>query len=138
VIPFPAFHDVPCVGYFIKHPDCGSIMFLTDSCQSGYTFSGLNHILIECNYSDTKLIESINAGRVLPTQRNRLMVSHMELESCKQALKENDLSNVANIVLLHLSFNNSDEHLFVSEVQKITGKAVYAAKPGLSITLNNF
>ena len=27
VIPFPAFHDVPCVGYFIKHPDCGSIMF---------------------------------------------------------------------------------------------------------------
>ena len=129
---------MPCVGYFIKHPDCGSIMFLTDSCQSGYTFSGLNHILIECNYSDTKLIESINAGRVLPTQRNRLMVSHMELESCKQALKENDLSNVANIVLLHLSSNNSDEHLFVSEVQKITGKAVYAAKPGLSITLNNF
>ena len=50
----------------------------------------------------------------------------------------NDLSNVANIVLLHLSSNNSDEHLFVSEVQKITGKAVYAAKPGLSITLNNF
>lgn len=138
VIPFPAFHDVPCVGYFIKHPDCGSIMFLTDSCQSGYTFSGLNHILIECNYSDTKLIESINAGRVLPTQRNRLMVSHMELESCKQALKENDLSNVANIVLLHLSSNNSDEHLFVSEVQKLTGKAVYAAKPGLSITLNKF
>lgn len=62
----------------------------------------------------------------------------MELESCKQALKENDLSNVANIVLLHLSSNNSDEHLFVSEVQKLTGKAVYAAKPGLSITLNNF
>ena len=52
--------------------------------------------------------------------------------------EENDLSNVANIVLLHLSSNNSDEHLFVSEVQKITGKAVYAAKPGLSITLNNF
>ena len=48
------------------------------------------------------------------------------------------MSYVANIVLLHLSSNNSDEHLFVSEVQKITGKAVYAAKPGLSITLNNF
>lgn len=43
----------------------------------------------------------------------------MELESCKQALKENDLSNVANIVLLHLSSNNSDEHLFVSEVQNL-------------------
>ena len=136
VIPFPAYHDVPCVGFLINHTACGNIMFLTDSCQCGYSFPDLNHVLVECNYSDSKLIDSINAGRVLPSQRNRLLGSHMELESCKQTLRDNDLSNVMNIVLLHLSSNNSDEPFFVSEVQKLTGKVVYAAKPGLNIPLN--
>lgn len=136
VIPFPAYHDVPCVGFLINHTACGNIMFLTDSCQCGYSFTDLNHVLVECNYSDSKLIDSINAGRVLPSQRNRLLGSHMELESCKQTLRDNDLSNVMNIVLLHLSSNNSDEPFFVSEVQKLTGKVVYAAKPGLNIPLN--
>ena len=136
VVPFPAYHDVPCVGFLINHIACGNIMFLTDSCQCGYSFPDLNHVLVECNYSDSKLIDSINAGLVLPSQRSRLLDSHMELESCKQTLRDNDLSNVMNIVLLHLSSNNSDEPFFVSEVQKLTGKVVYAAKPGLNITLN--
>lgn len=136
VAPFAACHDVPCVGYLIDHPETGRIMFLTDSYMCEYLFPGLNHVLIECNYSDRKLIESINAGHTLPSQRNRLLTSHMELETCKGILKANDLSNVSNIVLLHLSENNGDEPVFTSEIQKATGKVVYVAKPGLTIHLN--
>lgn len=136
VVPFQAYHDVPCVGYLIDHPETGRIMFLTDSYMCEYVFPGLNHVLIECNYSDSKLIESINAGITLSSQRNRLLTSHMELDTCKEILKTNDLSNVSNVVLLHLSKDNGDEPRFISEVQKVTGKVVYVAKPGLTIHLD--
>lgn len=136
VLPFDACHDVPCVGYLIDHPETGRIMFLTDSCMCEYVFPGLNQVMIECNYSDAKLVEAINAGRTLPSQRERLMASHMELNTCKGFLCANDLTNVANIVLLHLSDNNSDEKNFVSEIERQTGKVVYAAHTGLEIELD--
>ena len=136
VLPFDACHDVPCVGYLIDHPETGRIMFLTDSCMCEYVFPGLNQVMIECNYSDAKLVEAINAGRTLPSQRERLMTSHMELNTCKGFLCANDLTNVANIVLLHLSDNNSDEKNFVSEIDRQTGKVVYAAHTGLEIELD--
>lgn len=136
VLPFDACHDVPCVGYLIDHPETGRIMFLTDSCMCEYVFPGLNQVMIECNYSDAKLVEAINAGRTIPSQRERLMTSHMELNTCKGFLCANDLTNVANIVLLHLSDNNSDEKNFVSEIERQTGKVVYAAHTGLEIELD--
>lgn len=136
VLPFDACHDVPCVGYLIDHPETGRIMFLTDSCMCEYVFPGLNQVMIECNYSDAKLVEAINAGRTLPSQRERLMTSHMELNTCKGFLCANNLTNVANIVLLHLSDNNSDEKNFVSEIERQTGKVVYAAHTGLEIELD--
>jgi phosphoribosyl 1,2-cyclic phosphodiesterase len=136
VVPFPACHDVPCVGFQIEHPESGRIMFLTDSCMCEYLFPGLNHVLIECNYHDRKLIENIQRGITKSFQRERLLTTHMELESCKDFLISNDLSQVNNIVLLHLSNENSDEPFFVSEIQKQTGKVVYAAKPGLTIDIS--
>jgi phosphoribosyl 1,2-cyclic phosphodiesterase len=135
VAPFPTFHDVECAGFIIDHADCGRIMFLTDSCKCDYKFSGLNHILIECNYHTAKLIENINAEITQASQRERLMATHMELNTCKKYLSSIDLSGVQNIILLHLSNDNSDETLFVSEIQKLTGKPVYAACSGLNITL---
>lgn len=135
VLPFNACHDVPCVGYLIEHKETGRIMFLTDSCMCEYVFPGLNHVMIECNYSDEKLVEAINAGRTLPSQRDRLMTSHMELDTCKEFLRANDLSKVSNIILLHLSDNNSDEGRFVKEIERLTGKMVYAARAGLEIEL---
>lgn len=130
VFPFPASHDVPCVGYHIEHPDCGRVLFLTDSCDCIQTFAGLNHILIECNYSTSNLIEAINAGRTLKSQLDRLPNSHMELQTCKSVLSEHDLSQVQEIILLHLSKQNSDAQQFIDEIERHTGKVVYAAKPG--------
>lgn len=135
VAPFAAHHDVPTVGYVIDHPDTGRILFLTDSYMCDYTFPGLNHVMIECNYSNKKLLESIEAGITQPFQRTRLLTSHMELETCKEFLRSNDLSNVSNVVLLHLSKHNGDEPRFVSEIEMTTGKLVYAAKPGLTLQL---
>lgn len=136
VLPFNACHDVPCVGYLIAHPVCGKILFLTDSYMCEYQFKGLNHVLVECNYSDKALMEAINSGRTLPSQRERLMTSHMELNTCKEFLASNDLSKVSEIVILHLSENNADEPMMVSELERKTGKVVYVARPKMMIDLD--
>src|ERR1035437_412887 len=52
VLPFQAAHDVPCLGFLIKHEKIGTLLFLTDSFLCEYNFKCLNHALIECNYSD--------------------------------------------------------------------------------------
>lgn len=136
VLPFPAYHDVPCLGYIIDHPSCGKLLFLTDSYDCPYRFGKLNHILIECNYSEKNLVDAIRDGRTLLSQRARLLQSHMEFETCKEILRGIDLGDVQDIVLLHLSDNNSDEGYFVSEIERLTGKAVYAAKKGLTICID--
>lgn len=138
VLPYPAMHDVPCVGYLIEHEECGKIMFLTDSCQCESRFRNLSHVLIECNYSDLELRRAVSEGRTMRSQLDRLKISHLELGDCEEILSTTDLSRVSNIVLLHMSANNSNEDFFVSEIEKLTGKAVYAAKKGLTIDLTRY
>jgi len=136
VIPFELHHDVPCLGFLISHPDTGNILFITDSFMSDYVFQNLSHIILECNYADNILERNIENGSVYPGMRPRLLQTHMELETCKGIIQANDLDQVINIVLVHLSSGNSDEARFVSEVQQVSGKPVYAARKGLEIEFN--
>lgn len=138
VLPFRACHDVPCVGYLIEHPKCGKTLFLTDSYMCEYTFKGLNHIMVECNYSDVDLMKAIEAGRTLPAQRERLMTSHMELGTCLELLEANDLSEVSEIMLLHLSNDNSNEQRFKEAVEAATGIRTYIANPGLVVDIDKY
>lgn len=135
VIPFNACHDVACVGYIVDHSEIGRLFFLTDSYMCEYKIPKMNHILIECNYSDKELSKAIFEGRTLPSQKERLLTSHMELSNCINMLNANDLNNVSEIMLIHLSENNSNENYFLSEVERATGKIVYIANPGLTIEL---
>lgn len=133
VKPFEALHDVPCAGFLIAHAEIGRVLFLTDSCLCRYSFPGLTHIMMETNYSDPRLVEAITEGRTRQSQRDRLMTSHMELFNAIDAIKANNLSDVREIVILHLSDNNSNEAEFVRTVQAATALPTYAAKPGLSL-----
>lgn len=135
VVPFSACHDVPCVGFHISHPDSGNILFLTDSFMCEYRFDNLNHILIECNYSDSALTKAIIEGRTLPQQRKRLMTTHMELSTTCDFVIENNSSALQEVVLLHLSDDNSDAAEAVNAVQRACGKPVYVADKGLEIEL---
>lgn len=136
IIPFAVNHDVPCVGYQVEHPEMGKLLFVTDTMMLEYTFPGLNQILIEANYSDGILADNIDNGRIPPILRERLMRSHMEIETTKEILRSNDLSGVRNIVLIHLSSGNSNAKAFTEEITKVTGKPVYAASKGMEIDLS--
>ena len=135
IIPFNVVHDVPCYGFLIDHNDIGRILFITDTMMCEYTFPGLNHIMIECNYAMDILNKNIESGKLPMAMRSRLLQSHMELSITKDILESNDLSDVVNIILIHLSDGNSDEERFVREIQEITGKTVYAADKRLEIEL---
>jgi phosphoribosyl 1,2-cyclic phosphodiesterase len=103
------------------------LVYITDSFYSKYTFHEVNYYLIECNYSEELLNDNIEYGRVPAAQKNRIIKSHMSLKTVKDMLRANDLSQVKEIHLLHLSDRNSSAKLFKKEIQELTGKPVYIA-----------
>jgi len=136
VRPFLLEHDVPNFGYLIHHYESGLIVFITDTHYCPYKFKGLNNILIEANYSEKIVDENLQTGDVNNFVRERVLTSHMEIETTKGFLKANDLTGVNNIILLHLSQTNSDASDFKKQITELTGKSVYVAKPGLVIGLD--
>lgn len=128
ILPFDVQHDVSePVGYLLANKSGEKLVFLTDTYYCKYTFEGVTHFMVECNFSQKLLDENIAAGRVPHVMRRRLMKSHFSLEHVKDFLRANDLHSVREIWLLHLSDNNSDEAMFKREIQALSGKVVYVA-----------
>jgi phosphoribosyl 1,2-cyclic phosphodiesterase len=136
IIPFEVQHDVPTLGFLISHPESGNILFATDTYMLEYTFSGLNHILIEDNYSDEILENNIIYKGLNPMMRQRLLFSHLEHETCKTILRSLDLRQVRNIILLHLSDGNSNARLFVKEIAEEFCINTIAANKEVNISFN--
>lgn len=137
IIPFDTKHDgAEPLGFYINHPDTGTILFATDTCYLPFTFEGLNNILIECNYKREILEKNIEEGKLPRALRKRTIKSHMSLDNCITTLQANDLRAVNNIVLIHLSDGNSNAAEFQREVNRATGKTVHIARPGLEINFN--
>ncbi len=134
---FKIIHDTPDpVGYLIGHDECGTVLFLTDTMYSPYKFAGLNNVIVEANYCQNILDQQLRDGAIVKKQYDRVIESHMSIEHCKDLLLANDLSQVNNIVLIHLSDGNSDAARFKREVQDVTGKTVHIADAGMSIPFN--
>ena len=133
---FPVAHDVPCVGWLIRHDEMGKLLFVTDTVMLNYTFDGLTVVMVEANYADDIIDGRLMRGEITPAMRSRIIQSHMSLETAKRILSRNDLSGVDHIILIHLSDGNSDELRFVSEVREETGKIVVAADRGKVIDIS--
>lgn len=133
ILPFSVKHDVPTLGFLIKHPEMGLCLFVTDTHYIPSRFKGLNQILIEANYEAKILEDNVWNGTIDNMRYQRVLRSHMSLETCIEALKANDLTGVQNVVLIHLSPQNSDAELFRNKVIEATGKPTYIAKKGLGI-----
>ena len=131
IIAFDVHHDTlePC-GFLIRHAEMGTTLFLTDTIYCDFRFPGLNNVLIEANYSQDIIDEKLNDNRFL---RNRVIQSHMSVETAIKTLKANDLSKVNNIVLIHLSDRNSDAKVFKQRIEDATLKTVTIASAGLVI-----
>ena len=143
VYPFPVLHDVPCAGYLIYHPEMGTTFFATDTFSIAKRdkdgnivqerFKGINHYMVEANYSDRILDRNISVGNIPVVLKKRLMLSHLEINNTIRFLLTSDLSTTKDILLIHLSDGNSNENEFTDLVKKATGKRCFAAKTGMEL-----
>lgn len=141
ILPFDIHHDVAePLGFLIEHADCGRTIFLTDTTYCNYTFPRLNNIIIEANYCEDIIKEKLGGSWQGEFLKNRILKSHMSLNTCKETLLANDLTQVNNIVLIHLSDSNSDERKFKKVIENATGKFVHVANNNQTInfSLNPF
>lgn len=137
VWPFKIEHDVAePLGFIINHAETGNVLFITDSYYVNNRFDNIHNVIIEANYCMKIINERVAAGASPELLRNRIVKSHMSIDTCKRTLFSMDLKKVQKIVLIHLSDGNSHAERFKMEVQQLTGKPVWVADAGM--TIENF
>ena len=91
----------------------------------------LNHILISSNYDNELLADNEKREHVL---RGHLSVQYV----CEEFVKPNKSYALRNIILCHLSQENSDPDKILAEVQKAVGNGVnvVVARKDLEVELS--
>ncbi|MFE2774548.1 MBL fold metallo-hydrolase [Aerococcus urinaeequi] len=129
IMPFDIEHDAQePLGFLIETPSKQRVLFATDTYYIRYKFTGITHLMIECNYSLEILESNYKHRKIDKKQRNRIITSHFELNNVRQFLQSNDLSKLEEVHLLHLSDRNSDAEQFKREIQAIVGVPTYIAE----------
>ena len=137
IIPFEVPHDedVTCFAYIIEHKSFGKLLYMTDCMYCKYNLNKLkiNHFLCECNYIKELANENYEKGL-----RDRVLKTHMELETVKEFIKANASDSLKNVILCHLSTENADAERMAAEIQNVVpGANVYVAEKGAEIELRN-
>jgi phosphoribosyl 1,2-cyclic phosphodiesterase len=139
VTPFSVVHDAAePFGFVIRHEDIGTLLFATDTEYIKLNFKklNLNHIMIECNYSQKIIDSRVYSGATDQSLRNRVLQSHMELDTCKNFIEMNKTDKLDNVILLHLSDGNSNERQFKKEIQSIVERKTLVTVADKGVTLN--
>lgn len=134
---FRLFHDVPCLGFIVFHPEMGHMAFITDTGKIPYIIPNLRHVLIESNYSDSIIQRNALNGHYNHAHASRLPNTHLSINKAAKWLKQHKKS-IETVVLLHLSNENSNEAEFISKIESETGLKTHVAKAGLQIELNRY
>lgn len=132
---FEARHDVPCVGFLIFHIEMGLTLFLTDTIYSPYTFPVLDHAIIEANYCEDIVAQRKDSGSLNGFLHDRVIQSHMSIQTAVKLLKANNLARLKTVTLIHASDNNSTRD-FAERVTKEIGVRCIMAEKNMSINLS--
>lgn len=135
VVPFQLLHDVPCVGFLVHHAEMGKLVFVTDTVDCPHRFTGVNHWVVEANYSDTILSKNVADGTIHKARRDRTYNSHMSIDTAIKFMHRQKACHTDNIILCHLSSENSDGEEFKTKVINEFGKPCHIAKKGFKLEL---
>lgn len=126
VIPFKTEHDTkePVGFYIVDVKSKETLLFVTDSVYLKYTFKKITHLMIECNYVKSVIDKNVIDNSINVNLRNRIVKTHMSLETLLDYLKTVDMHYLKDVYILHLSDNNSNEKEIKSKVQELTGKPI--------------
>ena len=128
IVAFDVRHDsAEPLGFLIQSIKTGDkLVYFSDTAFVKYKFTGLTHIIAECNHGETELRQSVLAGIISPELAIRITKNHMSIERLVEFINANDLSRLKTVYIIHLSDNNSNIDKFNMAIQSITGAEVYA------------
>jgi len=101
------------------------LAYITDTPYLPNTIPGINYLMVEANHSRKLLRDHAAQGLVQRHLAERIVKTHMSIESVVELIKSNDMTKCKQIHLLHLSAANSNAVEFKAEIEKLTGIEVY-------------
>lgn len=121
----------PIFGFLITHPEMGKMLYITDCEVVKWKFKDINHILLGVNY-DKDLVDNDNP------KANHVFRGHLEIGTACDFVKANYSDSLQNVIMCHLSSENSDSDSFIEKMKKVAcGANVDVAEQGKSWILQN-
>lgn len=107
----------PIYGFLITHKEMGRMLYITDCELIKWKFKDINHILLGVNY-DKNLIDRDNTGKA-----NHVFRGHLSIDTACDFVKANYSDNLQNVIMCHLSSENSDRDSFIEKMKKVARNA---------------
>jgi len=123
------------LGFIVEHKEIGVLLFASDLGDEEINCTGVDHWLIEANYSHEVVQERINRGDANAFLAERIANNHMSIDRCVSSLYYSGADKSKTITLCHLSASHSDEEIFKRAVFDKVGKIPNIAKKGVVIDL---
>lgn len=124
--------ECPCYGFLITHPEMGRLLYITDTELIKWRFKDINHILLGVNY-DKDLIDRDNTSKA-----NHVFRGHLSIDTACDFVKANYSDSLQNVIMCHLSSENSDKDSFIAKMKNAVNVAnVDVAVVGKSWDLKN-
>lgn len=109
--------ECPCYGFWIQHPEMGTMIYATDTELIKWRFKDINHILLGVNY-DKDLIDRDNQSKA-----NHVFRGHLSIDTACDFVKANYSDSLQNVIMCHLSSENSDKDSFIEKMKKVARNA---------------
>lgn len=107
----------PIYGFLITHKEMGRMLYITDCEVIKWRFKDINHILLGVNY-DKDLIDRDNTGKA-----NHVFRGHLSIDTACDFVKANYSNSLQNVIMCHLSSENSDKDSFIEKMKKVARNA---------------
>lgn len=102
----------PIFGFLITHPEMGKMLYITDCEVIKWKFKSINHILLGANY-DKDLVDTDNP------KANHVFRGHLSIDTACDFVKANYSDSLQNVIMCHLSSENSDRDSFIEKMKKV-------------------
>lgn len=114
----------PIYGFLITHKEMGRMLYITDCELIKWKFKDINHILLGVNY-DKDLVDRDNQSKA-----NHVFRGHLSIDTACDFVKANHSDSLQNVIMCHLSSENSDRDSFIEKMKKAAcGANVDVAEP---------
>ena len=103
----------PIYGFLITNKEMGRMLYITDCEVIKWKFKDINHILLGVNY-DKDMVDRSN-----PAKNNHVFRGHLEIGTACDFVKANYSDRLQNVIMCHLSSENSDSDSFIEKMKKV-------------------